>query len=170
MNPWFYYYQQDPSTGYVSQGYHSMNYVVYDANQAENWIYSNQQDLGGFPSNGWTIMWLNLTELPSYDFENYSAFLKTSGTGRPMAQHITTVSVTLTQTSVTTCGTAISCLAGVACTDSGLTTSALAPASRHILKNYQSKSHLETIITTSTAHTGSSGSQNTSPTTLHKQC
>jgi hypothetical protein len=52
VNPWFYYYQQDPSTGYVSQGYHSMNYVVYDANQVENWIYNNQQDLGGFPSNG----------------------------------------------------------------------------------------------------------------------
>jgi len=83
VNPWFYYYQQDPSTGYVSQGYHSMNYVVYDANQVENWIYNNQQDLGGFPSNGWTMMWLNLTELPSYDFENYSAFLKTSRYGTP---------------------------------------------------------------------------------------
>ena len=83
VNPWFYYYVQDPSTGYVSQQYHSMNYVVYDANQVENWIYNNQQDLGGFPSNGWTIMWLNLTKLPSYDFGNYSAFLKTSRYGTP---------------------------------------------------------------------------------------
>jgi len=83
VNPWFYYYQQDPTTGYISQAYHSMNYVVYDANQVENWIYSNQQALGGFPTNGWTIMWLNLTELPSYDFGNYSAFLKTSRYGTP---------------------------------------------------------------------------------------
>jgi hypothetical protein len=83
VNPWFYYYQQDPTTGYVSQAYHSMNYVVYDANQVENWIYNNQQDLGGFPANGWTIMWLNLTELPSYDFDNYSAFLRTARYGTP---------------------------------------------------------------------------------------
>jgi len=82
-NPWFYYYVQDPSTGYISQQYHSMNYVVYDANKAENWIYSNQQDLGGFPSNGWTLMWLNLTELPSYDFQNYKDFLNSQRYGTP---------------------------------------------------------------------------------------
>lgn len=83
QNPWFYYYVQDPSTGYISQQYHSTNYVVYDANKAENWIYSNQQDLGGFPSNGWTLMWLNLTELPSYDFQNYKDFLNSQRYGTP---------------------------------------------------------------------------------------
>jgi hypothetical protein len=83
QNPWFYYYVQDQATGYISQKYHSVNYVVYDANKVENWIYNNQQDLGGFPSNGWTLMWLNLTELPSYDFQNYKDFLNSQRYGTP---------------------------------------------------------------------------------------
>jgi hypothetical protein len=82
-NLWFYYYVKDPSTGYVSQQYHTMNYVVYDANKVENWIYNNQQDLGGFPSNGWTVMLMNLTELPSYDFQNYKDFLNSGRYGQP---------------------------------------------------------------------------------------
>jgi hypothetical protein len=81
-NPWFYYYTQDQS-GYISKGFHSMNYVVYDANQVENWIYNNQKDLGGFPSNGWTLMLLNLTELPSYDFQDYRDFLNSLRYGSP---------------------------------------------------------------------------------------
>lgn len=81
-NPWFYYYTQDQS-GYISQGYQSMNYVVYDANLAEDWIYSNQQDLGGFPSNGWTMMFMNLTELPSYSFQDYRDFLNSNRYGLP---------------------------------------------------------------------------------------
>lgn len=83
VNPWFYYYLQDPSTGYISQGFHAMNYVVYDANQVENWIFTNQQDLGGLPTNGWTLMFLNLTELPSYDFQSYKAFLNSQRYGTP---------------------------------------------------------------------------------------
>lgn len=83
VNPWFYYYVQDPLTGYISQQFHSMAYVVYDANKVENWIYSNQQDLGGFPSNGWTLMFMNLTELPSYDFQNYRDFLNSQRYGLP---------------------------------------------------------------------------------------
>jgi hypothetical protein len=74
QDPWFFYYAQEPS-GYITQQFHSARYAVYDANKVENWIYSNQQDLGGFPSNGWTLMFLNLTELPSYDFKNYKDFL-----------------------------------------------------------------------------------------------
>ncbi len=83
VNPWFYYYVQDPSTGYISQQFHTTAYVVYDANKVENWIYSNQQDLGGFPSNGWTLMFMNLTELPSYDFQNYKDFLNSQRYGLP---------------------------------------------------------------------------------------
>jgi hypothetical protein len=81
-NPWFYYYVQD-QFGYISQDFHSMNYVVYDANMAENWIYENQQDLGGFPSNGWTLMLMNLTELPSYTFKDYRDFLGSFRQGSP---------------------------------------------------------------------------------------
>jgi hypothetical protein len=82
VNPWFYYYVEDQS-GYVSQQYHTMSYVVYDANKVENWIFSNQQDLGGFPTNGWTLLFLNLTELPSYSFEDYRDFLNSRREATP---------------------------------------------------------------------------------------
>lgn len=82
-NPFFNYYTRSIE-GYVStSNYYSVDYVTYDANRVENWLYSNQQDVGGFPSNGWTLMFLNLTELPSYDFQNYSDFLAVQHTAQP---------------------------------------------------------------------------------------
>ncbi len=74
-NPWFYYPAAEPGGYYSVTNFYPSQYVTYDANQVEDWIYKNQQDLGGFPSNGWTLMLLNLTELPSYDFGNYQTFL-----------------------------------------------------------------------------------------------
>lgn len=75
-NPWFYYYTLEPN-GYVSAtNYYSIQSTFYDANKVESWLYSNQQELGGFPSNGWTLMLLNLPELPSFGFKDYSDFLR----------------------------------------------------------------------------------------------
>jgi hypothetical protein len=74
-NPWFYYYTVEP-TGYVStSNFYSLKAVTYDANKVENWIFNNQNELGGFPSNGWTLMLMNLPELPSYSFRDYREFL-----------------------------------------------------------------------------------------------
>jgi hypothetical protein len=82
-NPWFYYYALEPN-GYVSTtNYYSVPSTFYDANKVESWLYSNQQDLGGFPSNGWTLMLLNLPELPSFDFKDYSGFLRNQRTMYP---------------------------------------------------------------------------------------
>jgi hypothetical protein len=74
-NPWFYYYTLEPN-GYVSSSnFYNLTAVTYDVNKVEDWLYRNQQDVGGFPSNGWTLMFTNLADLPSYDFKNYSDFL-----------------------------------------------------------------------------------------------
>ena len=74
-NPWFYNYTLEPN-GYVSaSNFYQLQAVTYDANKVENWIYSNQNDLGGFPSNGWTLMFMYLPELPSYGFKDYRNFL-----------------------------------------------------------------------------------------------
>jgi len=73
-NPWFFTYVAEPD-GYVSTRFFRSTYAAYDANQVEFWIYSNQQELGGFPSDGWTIMLLNFTELPSYDFKDWKDFI-----------------------------------------------------------------------------------------------
>ena len=75
-NPWFYNYTLQRATGYITtSSFYTTKYVTYDANEVENWIYTNQQDLGGFPLNGYTLMLFNLTELPSYNFSDYRDFL-----------------------------------------------------------------------------------------------
>ena len=82
-NPWFYNYTRK-SSGYVStSNYYSLTSVTYDANKVENWIFNNQNDLGGFPSNGWTLMFMNLPELPSYSFKDYRDFLINKRTAPP---------------------------------------------------------------------------------------
>lgn len=82
-NPWFSYRTLEP-TGYVNTtNYYTFQSAFYDANKVENWLYSNQQDLGGFPSNAWTLMFLNLPELPSFSFKDYSDFLRAQGTAPP---------------------------------------------------------------------------------------
>jgi hypothetical protein len=74
-NPWFYYPVADASGHVNVTNFYSLQAVTYDANKVENWLYSNQQDVGGFPSNGWTLMFMYLPELPSYDFKDYRDFL-----------------------------------------------------------------------------------------------
>jgi hypothetical protein len=82
-NPWFYNYTLE-SNGYVStSNFYNLTAVTYDANKVEDWLYTTQQDVGGFPSNGWTLMFMNLTNLPSYDFRNYSDFLVNQRSLRP---------------------------------------------------------------------------------------
>jgi hypothetical protein len=74
-NPWFYNYTLEPN-GYIStSNFYNLTAVTYDANKVEDWLFSNQQDVGGFPSNGWTLMFMNLADLPSYDFKSYHDFL-----------------------------------------------------------------------------------------------
>ncbi len=83
QNPFFYYYTLEPN-GYVSTtNYYTVPSVFYDANKVENWLYSNQQELGGFPSDAWTLMLLNLPELPSYGFKDYHDFLINQRTAYP---------------------------------------------------------------------------------------
>ena len=75
QNPFFYYHTLEPN-GYVSTtNYYTVPSVFYDANKVENWLYSNQQDVGGFPPDAWTLMLFNLPELPSYGFKDYHDFL-----------------------------------------------------------------------------------------------
>lgn len=74
-NPYFYNYTLE-SNGYVNtNNFYSFKSVSYDANRVESWLYNHQNDLGGFPSNGWTLMLMNLPELPSYSFKDYRNFL-----------------------------------------------------------------------------------------------
>jgi len=82
-NPWFYYYAQTAGGYITSNAYYTFKYTAYDANSVEDWIYANQKELGGFQDNAWTLMFLNLPELPSFDFQSYKAFLSDFRTSPP---------------------------------------------------------------------------------------
>ena len=73
-NPWFGTYVADENPDYVNRVPVEIDYVVYDANSVEDWIWAHAQDLGGFPENGWTIVVANLPELPSVTWSDIKDF------------------------------------------------------------------------------------------------
>jgi hypothetical protein len=79
-NPWFGQYAADKSNpDYVDRNPVDVDYVVYDANSVEDWLWSHSQDLGGFSDNGWTIIVANLPELPSITWKDVQNFEKSNG-------------------------------------------------------------------------------------------
>lgn len=83
-NPWFHQYNQDKQNAdYCTADTLSVNYVVYDANSVEDWLWTHNQDLGGFTPNGWTIVVSYLPELPSLTIKDYKAFKSTNGKTLP---------------------------------------------------------------------------------------
>jgi hypothetical protein len=74
---WFGYYGKDPNPDYCAWKNVTMNYAAYDANSVESWLWNNNQELGGFPSNGWTIIVSYLPELPSISWKDLQTFERT---------------------------------------------------------------------------------------------
>jgi hypothetical protein len=86
-NPWFHQYNQDKKNAdYCTTDPVTVNYVVYDANSVEEWLWTHSQDLGGFTPNGWTIVVSYLPELPSLTIKDYKAFQSTNGRTLPTSQ------------------------------------------------------------------------------------
>jgi hypothetical protein len=86
-NAWFrQYVQDDKNKDYCNTKFRAVNYVVYDANQVENWLWDHSQDLGGFTENGWTVILSYLPELPSITFKDYSRFEGTYGKTLPTSK------------------------------------------------------------------------------------
>jgi hypothetical protein len=83
-NPWFGQYQVDQENKdyYVSVPT-AIDYVVYDANSVEDWLWSHGQAFGGYPEDGWTIIIGYLPELPSVSWSDVQAFKATNG-GQPL--------------------------------------------------------------------------------------
>lgn len=77
-DPWFGSYVQDKTNkDYCDWQNASIGYAVYDANSVESWFWSHSQELGGFPSNGWTVIVSYLPELPSITWGDVKQFEKT---------------------------------------------------------------------------------------------
>jgi len=83
-NPWFGQWQQDKKNKDYSVFEPLMiNYVVYDANSVEDWLWNHGQDFGGYPEKAWTIVVAYLPELPSVSWGDFKAFKNTSGDTLP---------------------------------------------------------------------------------------
>ena len=74
-DPWFGRYMSDTTNAdYCVWQNVTMKYVVYDADSVETWLWSHNQDAGGFSSNGWTIIVSYLPELPSMTWKDLKIF------------------------------------------------------------------------------------------------
>jgi hypothetical protein len=83
-NPWFVKYIQDEKNpDYYEPTPVAIDYVVYDADSVEEWLWNHQQDVGGFPSDGWTIIIAHLPDLPSITWSDVRGFEKTAGDQLP---------------------------------------------------------------------------------------
>jgi hypothetical protein len=83
-NPWFGQYQVDKNNkDYYVYVPTAIDYVVYDANSVEDWLWNHSQDIGGYPEAGWTIIVAYLPELPSVSWSDVQAFKATNG-GQPL--------------------------------------------------------------------------------------
>jgi hypothetical protein len=83
-NPWFGQYQEDKDNKdyYVSVPT-AIDYIVYDANSVEDWLWNHSQDIGGYPDAGWTIIVAYLPELPSVSWSDVQTFKRTNGDQLP---------------------------------------------------------------------------------------
>ena len=86
-NPWFVQYQGDKdNSDYCVAEPMPVNYVVYDANSVEEWLWSHGNDVGGYPVDGWTIVVAYLPELPSISWMDIQAFRRTNGEELPKSK------------------------------------------------------------------------------------
>jgi hypothetical protein len=85
-DPWFMYYTPDPNNpDYLISNTVSIDYVAYDANFVEEWLWNHLPSIGVRTDSSWTIIVSNLPELPSISFSEAQRFLKVAGTGKPPA-------------------------------------------------------------------------------------
>lgn len=86
-NPWFGQYQVDEQNkDYYNYVPVVMDYVVYDANAVEDWLWNHAEELGGFPENGWTIIVAYLPDLPSVTWNDVKTFKNTNGEKLPKSK------------------------------------------------------------------------------------
>lgn len=83
-NPWFGQWQQDKKNkDYSVFEPLTINYIRYDANSVEDWLWNHGQDFGGYPEKAWTIVVAYLPELPSVSWADVKVFKNTNGDTLP---------------------------------------------------------------------------------------
>jgi hypothetical protein len=78
-NPWFGRWEIDSrNREYLDFNPVAIDYVVYDADSVENWLWNHLSDNSG-STNGWTLIISYMPDLPSLTFTDYHDFKITNG-------------------------------------------------------------------------------------------
>jgi hypothetical protein len=83
-NPWFYHYEI--GIDWFKKEPTKIKAIFYNATLVEKWLYENKEEYGRFPENGYTIMLLDMHDLPSINYEQFSDFLKSRSLGFPLPE------------------------------------------------------------------------------------
>jgi len=75
VNRWFYYWEYDKKAEMWTKKYYTTDYVTYDAEKVENWLFEHRDTYGGFPKNGWTFLLMYLPELPSLTYDQFKKYV-----------------------------------------------------------------------------------------------
>jgi len=74
-NPWFYYYVWS-GEWFKEKIRRNVDNYLYDARKVEEWLYNNSNSYGGIPEDGYTIIIMDLRELPSITYDQFKSFLE----------------------------------------------------------------------------------------------
>ncbi|MEM1575309.1 MAG: hypothetical protein QXO29_06115 [Nitrososphaerota archaeon] len=83
-NPWFYNYVL--GVDWFKKEPTKIKATFYNATLVEKWLYENKEEYGGFPENGYTIMLLDMRDLPSITYKQFSSFLISRSLGFPLPE------------------------------------------------------------------------------------
>jgi len=92
VNPWFYYWEYDKKAEMWTKEFYTTDYVTYDAEKVENWLFEHNDAFGGFPQNGWTFFLMYLPELPSLTYDQFKTYVRDYSKPKGVKPHYYSIS------------------------------------------------------------------------------
>ena len=92
VNRWFYYWEYDEKAEMWTKKYYTTDYVTYDAEKVENWLFEHRAAYDGFPENGWTFLLMYLPELPSLTYDQFKTYVRDYSEPKGVKPHYYSIS------------------------------------------------------------------------------
>ena len=92
VNRWFYYWEYDEKAEMWTEKFYTTDYVTYDAEKVENWLFEHRDAYGGFPENGWTFLVMYLPELPSLTYDQFKTYVRYNSEPEGVKPHYYSIS------------------------------------------------------------------------------
>jgi len=92
VNRWFYYWEYDEKEEMWAKKFYTTDYVTYDAERVENWLFEHRDAYGGFPEDGWTFLLMYLPELPSLTYDQFKKYVRDYSEPKGVKPHYYSIS------------------------------------------------------------------------------